>query len=137
MQINADGAGIAIVMGPAVSAGKQTPADLQHKIKAVALLESHGVTIEQSDMSTARKNVRRLMDDYSATAESPSLTASNYLHPIQSRAQSIIAALDSIDVKVKALVSATATKIPGAGKMSAGHPETINFRLRRVTKTCG
>ena len=52
-----------------------------------------GVTIEQNDMSTARRNVRRLMDDYSeqvaqvaqaAIAESSSLTASNYLHPIQS-----------------------------------------------------
>lgn len=63
LQTDADGAGIAIVMGPAVSAGKQSPADLQHKIKADALLGS--VTIEQNDMSTARRNVRRLMDDYS------------------------------------------------------------------------
>ena len=38
LQTDADGAGIAIVMGPAVDAGKQPPADLQHKIKADALL---------------------------------------------------------------------------------------------------
>ena len=82
-------------------------------------------------MSTARRNVRRLTDDDSdqvaqaAIAESSSLTASKYLHPIQSRAQSMIAALDSIDAKVKALVSAT-TRIPGAGKMSAARKESIS-----------
>ena len=92
------------------------------RIKADALLES--VTIEQNDMSTARRNVRKLVDDYSeqvaqaAIAESSSVTVSDYLHRIQSRAQAMIAALDSIDAKVKALVSAT-TRIPGAGKMSA------------------
>ena len=36
----------------------------------------------------------------------------------------MIAALDSIDAKVKALVSAT-TRIPGAGKMSAARKESI------------
>ena len=85
----------------------------------------------QKSMSTARRNVRRLMDDYSeqvaqaAIAESSSITASNYLHPIQSRAQAMIAALDSIDAKVKALVSAT-TRIPGAGKMSAARKQSIS-----------
>ena len=129
LQTDADGSGIAIVMGPAVDAGKQSPADLQHKIKADALLG--GSTIEQNDMSTARRNVRRLMDDYSeqvaqaAIAESSSITASSYLHPIQSRAQAMIAAIDSIDAKVKALVSAT-TRIPGAGKMSAARKESIS-----------
>ena len=48
LQTDADGAGIAIVMGPAVDAGKQTPADLQHRIKADALLGS--LTIEQNDI---------------------------------------------------------------------------------------
>ena len=82
-------------------------------------------------MSTARRNVRRLMDDYSeqvaqaAIAESSSITASKYLHPIQSRAQAMIAAIDSIDAKVKALVSAT-TRIPGAGKMSAARKQSIS-----------
>ena len=115
LQTDADGASIASVMSPAVTAGKQSPADLQNKIKADALLGS--VTIEQNDMSTARRNVRRLMDGYSdqvaqaAIAESSSLTASKYLHPIQSSAQSMVAALDSIDAKVKALVSAT-TRVP-------------------------
>ena len=61
LQDDADGAGIAIVV-PSVLAGKQSPADLRHKIKAGTLLGS--VTIEQKDMSTARRNVRRLMDDY-------------------------------------------------------------------------
>ena len=129
LQTDADGAGIAIVMGPAVDAGKQPPADLQHKIKADALLG--GLTIEQNDMSTARRNVRRLMDDYSeqvaqaAIAESSSITASKYLHPIQSRAQAMIASIGSIDAKVKALVSAT-TRIPGAGKMSATRKQSIS-----------
>ena len=129
LQTDADGVGIAIVMGPAGNAGKLLPNDLQHRIKADALLGSE--TIEQSEMSAARRNVRRLMDEYSdqvaqvAIAESSSLTASKYLHPIQLRAQSTIAALDSIDAKVKALVSAT-TRIPGAGKMSAARKESIS-----------
>ena len=129
LQTDADGAGIAIVMGPAGNAGKQSTADLQHKIKADALLGS--LAIEQSNMSAARRNVRRLMEDYSeqvaqaAIAESSSLTATTYLHPIQSRAQAMIAALDSLDAKVKALVSAT-TRIPGAGKMSAARKQSID-----------
>jgi hypothetical protein len=128
LQTDADGASIATVMAPAGIAGKQSPADLQHKIKADALLA--GLTIEQNDMSTARRNVRRLMDDYSeqvahaAIAESSSITASEYLHPIQSRAQAMIAAINSIDAKVKALVSAT-TRIPEAGKMSAARKQSI------------
>ena len=129
LQTDADGAGIASVMGPAVNAGKQTPDDLRNKIKADALLGS--AFIKKEDMSTARRNVRNLMDDYSeqvaqaAIAEASSVTATTYLHPNQSRAQSIIAALDSIDAKVKALVSAT-TRIPGAGKMSAARKESIS-----------
>ena len=131
LQTDADGADIAIVMGPAVLAGKQLPADFQHKIKADALLG--GLTIGQNDMSTTRRNVRGLMDGFSeqvaqaAIAESSSISASNYLHPIQSRAQAMIAALDSIDAKVKALVSARATtRIPGAGKMSAARKQSIS-----------
>ena len=65
LQTDADGAGIASVMAPAVSAGKQSPADLQNKIKADALLGS--VTVEQNDTSAARRNVRRLMEDYLTT----------------------------------------------------------------------
>ena len=38
LQTYADGAGIAIVMGAAVDVGKQTPADLQHRLKADAPL---------------------------------------------------------------------------------------------------
>ena len=139
LQTDADCAGIAIVMGPAVDAGKQPPADLQHKIKADALLG--GLTIEQNDMSTARRNVRRLMADYSkqvaqaAIAESSFITASNYLHLIKSRAQAMVAAIDSIDAKGE-----------GAGQrndqnswsgQSVRCQETINFRLRRVAKACG
>ena len=51
LQIDADGAGIAIGIGPAVDVGKQTPADLQHRTKADDLLGS--ITIEQNDMSIA------------------------------------------------------------------------------------
>ena len=82
-------------------------------------------------MFTAQRNVRRLMDDYSeqvaqaAIAESSSLIASNYLHLIQLRAQSMIARLDSMDAKVKALVSAT-TRIFGAGKMYAAREQSIS-----------
>ena len=54
LQTDADGAGIAIVMGLAVLAGKQPPADLQHRIKADALLGS--LTIEQNNMSTVSRN---------------------------------------------------------------------------------
>ena len=63
LQTDANGAGIATVMSAAVLAGKQTPSDLQHRVEADALLGS--LVIAQNDMSTARRNVRRLMDDYS------------------------------------------------------------------------
>ena len=46
LQTDATGAGIAIVMGPAALAGKQSPADLQHTIRADDLLGD--LTIEQT-----------------------------------------------------------------------------------------
>ena len=52
LQTDADGVGIAIVMGPAVLDGMQSPANLQHRIKADAPLG--GVTIEQNDICNLR-----------------------------------------------------------------------------------
>ena len=60
LQTDADGPGIAIVMGPAVVAGKQTPADLQHRVNADALLG--GVTIEQNDMIVYSTKERAQID---------------------------------------------------------------------------
>ena len=91
VQLDADSAGLASVMGPAESAGMLTPVELSNKVKADAMLGSQ--SIAEADMSAARANARRLMDDYAksvsraAVSETRTLIEVNYLQPVRSNAQ--------------------------------------------------
>ena len=123
--------GVALVMGPALLAGKRLrePGDVLNRIKAVAALS--GDRIEAGQMVKARKEIRALMDehaDYTARAAvvaAHDMMLSNHLAPALTRSQSILDELEEIRAKAAELVKAT-SRIPGAGKMSAKRKESIH-----------
>jgi hypothetical protein len=125
---SADDSGVAIVMGPAGTAGMQTPNELMTRIKAGKLLgQDH---IDSSSMTAVRKEVRDLMTKYadsvaaSAVNEAQSIMSSTYILPVRSHSQSLLDQVDEIIASANALVKAT-SRIPGAGKMSVLRKQAI------------
>ena len=125
---SADDSGVAIVMGPAGTAGMQTPNELMTRIKAGKLLgQDH---IDSSSMTAVRKEVRDLMTKYadsvaaSAVNEAQSIMSSTYILPVRSHSQSLLDQVDEIIASANALVKAT-SRIPGAGKMSVLRKQSI------------
>ena len=130
VQLDADSAGLASVMGPAESAGMLTPIELSNKVKADAMLG--GQSIAEADMSAARANARRLMDDYAksvsmaAVSETRTLIEVKYLQPVRSNAQTAFDRLAKLEQAARDLIDASVRLPSGLAKMNPIRKAAVN-----------
>ena len=130
VQLDADSAGLASVMGPAESAGMLTPIELSNKVKADAMLG--GQSIAEADMSAARANARRLMDDYAksvsmaAVSETRTLIEVKYLQPVRSNAQTAFDRLAKLEQAARDLIDASVRLPSGLAKTNSIRKAAVN-----------
>ena len=102
-----DTRGAAAVMGPAIMAGKLTPTELDDQIKADDILGSDSIADDQ--IVPARKNVRKLMDEYSeriakgVCLETKTIMQDNYVSKAADRTATIFGRIAVTEKKASEL----------------------------------